>query len=71
MKLEYVHFFSGSLIETNYIATKLSEYRLKYIIRDEQKSANLAGFGIPNYLFSHKVYITKNDFEMAKKICKK
>tara|TARA_B100000902_G_scaffold119945_1_gene120323 strand:+ start:196 stop:411 length:216 start_codon:yes stop_codon:yes gene_type:complete len=70
MKSEYVYFFSGSLIETNYIATKLSEYRLKYIIRDEQKSANLAGFGIPNYLFSHKIYITKNDFEMAKKICK-
>ena len=70
MKSEYVLFFSGSFIETNYIATKLSEYRLKYIIRDEQKSANLAGFGIPNYLFSHKIYITKNDFEMAKKICK-
>ena len=70
MKSDYVHFFSGSFIETNYIATKLSEYRLKYIIRDEQKSANLAGFGIPNYLFSHKIYITKNDFEMAKKICK-
>ena len=70
MKSEYVHFFSGSLIETNYITTKLSEHRLKYIIRDEQKSANLAGFGIPNYLFSHKIYITKTDFEMAKKICK-
>ena len=70
MKSEYVYFFSGSFIETNYIATKLSEHRLKYIIRDEQKSANLAGFGIPNYLFSHKIYITKNDFEMAKKICK-
>ena len=52
MKSEYVHFFSGSLIETNYITTKLSEHRLKYIVRDEQKSANLAGFGIPNYLFS-------------------
>tara|TARA_B100001175_G_scaffold212039_1_gene180106 strand:- start:196 stop:411 length:216 start_codon:yes stop_codon:yes gene_type:complete len=70
MSFEYVHFFSGSMIETNYLATKLSEYRLKYIIRDEQKSANLAGFGIPNYLFSHKIFINKADYEKAKKICK-
>ena len=70
MTIKYVFFFSGSIIESNRIASKLSEYNIKYIQRDDQRSANLAGFGIPNYLFSQKIFIDKKDIEKAKKICK-
>ncbi len=70
MTIKYVFFFSGSIIESSRIASKLSEYNIKYIQRDDQRSANLAGFGIPNYLFSQKIFIDKKDIEKAKKICK-
>ena len=56
MTIEYVYFFSGSMIESNALASKLSSHNIKFIIKDEQNSANLAGFGVPNYLFSHKVF---------------
>lgn len=70
MTIEYVYFFSGSMIESNALASKLSIHNIKFIIKDEQNSANLAGFGVPNYLFSHKVFVNKNDLEKAKLICR-
>ncbi len=70
MTIEYVCFFSGSMIESNALASKLSIHNIKFIIKDEQNSANLAGFGVPNYLFSHKVFVNKNDLEKAKLICR-
>ena len=36
-----------------------------YLIKDESKSGNLAGFGIPNYMYSHKVFIHKDQYEDA------
>ena len=44
MTIEYVYFFSGSMIESNALASKLSSQNIKFIIKDEQNSANLAGF---------------------------
>ena len=70
MTIEYVYFFTGSMIESNALASKLSSHNIKFIIKDEQNSANLAGFGVPNYLFSHKVFVYKNDLEKAKLICR-
>ena len=70
MTTNYVYFFSGSMIESNALASKLSSHNIKFIIKDEQNSANLAGFGVPNYLFSHKVFVNKNDLEKAKLICR-
>lgn len=70
MTIKYVYFFSGSMIESNALASKLSIHNIKFIIKDEQNSANLAGFGVPNYLFSHKVFVNKNDLEKAKLICR-
>ena len=70
MTIEYVYFFSGSMIESNALTSKLSSHNIKFIIKDEQNSANLAGFGVPNYLFSHKVFVNKNDLEKAKLICR-
>ena len=70
MTNRYVYFFSGSIIESNAIISKLSDHDIKFIQKDEQNSANLAGFGMPNYLFSHKIFVDKNDLEKAKLICR-
>ena len=57
MSKEYIHFFSGSIIEANHLTTKLSENKIKYIVKDDHYSATLAGFGASNYLNSCKIFI--------------
>tara|TARA_B100000989_G_scaffold105764_1_gene77545 strand:+ start:126 stop:338 length:213 start_codon:yes stop_codon:yes gene_type:complete len=66
---KYVHLFSGSIIESNALTHELSKLGIKFIIKDQQNSANLAGFGIPNYLFSCQVFVKSNDYEIAKTLC--
>ena len=68
MSLEYICFFSGSMIEANHLTSKLSENKVKYILKDDHYSATLAGFGTPNYLNSYKIFIKKEDLEFAKRI---
>ena len=65
----YVHLFSGSIVESNALTHELSKLGIKFIIKDQQNSANLAGFGIPNYLFSCQVFVKSHDYEMAKTLC--
>ena len=45
----YVHLFSGSFVESNALTHELSKLGIQFIIKDQQNSANLAAFGIPNY----------------------
>ena len=59
MSKEYIHFFSGSIIEANHLTTKLSENKIKYIVKADHYSATLAGFGASNYLYSCKIIINK------------
>tara|TARA_B100000989_G_scaffold107155_1_gene78534 strand:- start:250 stop:462 length:213 start_codon:yes stop_codon:yes gene_type:complete len=66
---KYVHLFSGSIIESNALTHELSKLGIKFILKDQQNSANLAGFGIPNYLFSCQVFVKSNDYEIAKTLC--
>ena len=66
----YVHLFSGSLVESNALIHELSKFGIQFIIKDQQNSANLAGFGIPNYLFSSDVFVKSIDYEKAKMLCK-
>ena len=70
MSKEYIHFFSGSIIEANNLTTKLSENKIKYIVKDDHYSATLAGFGASNYLNSCKIFIKKEDLDLAKMIYK-
>ena len=70
MSTEYIYFFSGSVIEANHLTTKLSENKIKYILKDDHYSATLAGFGVPNYLNSYKIFIKKEDLDLAKMIYK-
>ena len=62
--------FTGSFIEVQKICTILDDVNIKYIIQDQKKSAILAGFGITNLFYTHKLLVYENDYELALKICK-
>jgi len=62
--------FTGSFIEVQKICTILDDFNIKYIIQDEKKSAILAGFGITNLFYTHRLLVYENDYELALKICK-
>ena len=66
---KYVHLYSGSFIESNVLTHELSKLGIQFIMRDQQNSANLAGFGIPNYLFSCQVFVKLSDYDRAKMLC--
>ena len=66
----YVHLFSGSFVESNALTHELSKLGIQFIIKDQQNSANLAGFGIPNYLFSCEVFVKSIDYEKARMLCR-
>ena len=70
MKSKYIHVFIGSMIEANRLVSDLSQININSIVKDEAKSANLAGFGVPNFLFTHKVFVKKKHLEKAKKLIK-
>ncbi len=62
--------FTGSFIEVQKICTILDDFNIKYIIQDEKKSAILAGFGITNLFYTHRLLVYENDYKLALKICK-
>ena len=62
--------FTGSFIEVQKICTILDNFNIKYIIQDQKKSAILAGFGITNLFYTHRLLVYENDYELALKICK-
>lgn len=62
--------FSGSFIEVQKICTILDDFSVKYIIQDQKKSAILAGFGITNLFYTHRLLVYENDYELALTICK-
>ena len=62
--------FTGSFIEVQKICTILDDFDIKYIIQDQKKSAILAGFGITNLFYTHRLLVYENDYELALKICK-
>ena len=66
---DYVHLFSGSFIESNALTYELTMLGIKFIVKDQQNSANLAGFGIPNYLFSCQVFVQLHCYKKAKMLC--
>ena len=68
MDSKYVHVFTGSMIEANRLVSDLSQININSIVKDEARSANLAGFGVPNFLFTHKVFIKKKCLEKAEKL---
>ena len=61
--------YTGSFIEVQKICTILDDFKIKYIIQDQKKSAILAGFGIINLFYTHRLLVHENDYELALKIC--
>ena len=58
------------MIEANRLVFDLSQININSIVKDEAKSANLAGFGVPNFLYTHKVFVKKIHLAKAKKLIK-
>ena len=54
--------FTGSFIEVQKICTILDDFKIKYIIQDQKKSAILAGFGITNLFYTHRLLVYENDY---------
>jgi len=59
------------MIEANRLVFDLSQININSIVKDEAKSANLAGFGVPNFLYTHKVFVKKKNLAKAKKLIKR
>ena len=62
--------FTGSFIEVQKLCVTLEDFNLKYIVQDYKKSAVLAGFGITNLNYTHRLLVYKNDYDFALKIFK-
>ena len=65
MQTDYVQIYCGSGIDALELKNRLNDISIYPIIKDESKSSNLAGFGIPNYMYSHRVFIHKDQYEDA------
>ena len=59
------------MIEANRLVSDLSQIHINSIVKDEARSANLAGFGVPNFLFTHKVFIKTQCLEKAEKLIRR
>ena len=62
---DYVQIFYGSEIEALELKSRLNDLNIFPILKDETKSANLAGFGVPNYMYSHRVFVHKDQYSEA------
>ena len=62
--------FTGTFIEVQKFCTILEDFDIKYIIQDYKQSAVLAGFGITNLYYTHRLLVYENDYDFALKIFK-
>lgn len=62
--------FIGSFIEVQKFCTILEDFNIMYIVQDYKKSAILAGFGVVNLCYTHRLLVYENDYEFALKIFK-
>jgi len=62
--------FTGSFIEVQKFCTILEDFDIKYIVQDYKESAILAGFGVTNLYYTHRLLIYENDYDFALKIFK-
>ena len=60
---DLVEIYRGNLAEALHIKASLNDKGINPIIYDQINSANIAGFGIPNYMHSHIVYIHNDQLD--------
>lgn len=63
---ELVKLLTGSSIEVNRLASLLDDNNIQHLIKNNEESARVAGFGIP--LNSVELHVNKSDLEKAQKI---
>jgi len=63
MSQEYIKIFSGTSIITTRLKSLLEEHYINSIIRDDQESARLAGFGAP--INSVQLFVLASDVASA------
>ena len=69
--------FTGTFIEVQKFCTILEDFDIKYIVQDYKQSAVLAGFGITNLYYTHRllnddnIYLKRLTLIVEKKIVKK
>ena len=59
--------FTGTFIEVQKFCTILEDFD---IVQDYKQSAVLAGFGITNLYYTHRLLVYENDYDFALKIFK-
>ena len=60
--------FTGTFIEVQKFCTILDDFDIKYIVQDYKESAILAGFGVTNLCYTHRLLIYENDYDFALKL---
>lgn len=64
MEDSFTLLYTGSLIEVQRLKTVLEEQKIFPIIKDENESARLAGFGAPSMM--QQLWVPSATFELAK-----
>ncbi|WP_041633298.1 putative signal transducing protein [Maribacter sp. HTCC2170] len=64
MKTNYKKVFTGESIEAQRVVGKLHEIGIEAVVKDEAKSARLAGFA-SSMLGQIDIYVHKDEFEKA------
>ncbi len=65
---EHVKLYSGSSITVNRIASILEQDEIPSLVRNNEESARVAGFGVPQN--SVELYVNESDLESAQAILK-
>lgn len=68
MATDYLHLYTGNMMEVQRICMELEGLGIKAIVKDQETSAALAGFAVPAMLDAVKVFVHKDEFENAKSV---
>ena len=68
---ELIHIYSGSFLNTQFIANVLDENNIKCMVKDDYQNSIIAGWVSPGSENSIRVFVAKKDVELAKEVIKK
>ena len=67
---ELIHIYSGSFLNTQFIANVLEENNIKCMVKDDYQNSIIAGWVSPGSENSIRVFVAKKDVEAAKELIK-
>lgn len=68
MATDYLHLYTGNMMEVQRICMELEGLGIKPIVKDQETSAALAGFAVPAMLDAVKLFVHKDEFENAQRV---